>query len=995
MAIGARFVSPVRRSVPSALMDVRVLGPIEVWADTAQLDIGSRRERGLLALLAMSAGEVVTSDRLVEELWGESASDRSVRSVYTHVSHLRRALGKERLVRRGNGYVLLLEAGELDVERFTEALTDARRLLASDSVAAALRVDEALELWRGQPFEDLGDDVPTLGIEAERLVELRLSGFEDRIEAKLATGDATEDPVATLEALVAEHPLRERLRRAQMLALYRSGRQADALEAYQDLRRTMGDELGLEPADETRRLEERILLHDPDLDVGEGTVHNLPSRVSTFIGRVDEQRTIEKLLVDHRLVTIVGPGGAGKTRLAIESAEQMIGRYPDGVWMVDLAPIEDPDEVPGAVAAALGVRDQAGAELVDAIADYLRARRVLLLLDNCEQVRSTVAAAVRRLLEAAPGLTVLTSSREPLGVPGEVREPLGGLGVPADAEPNVDEIAITESVRLFVERATAIDRAFSPDDTATSIIGGICRTLDGIPLAIELAAARIAHLDPGQIADRLTDALGLLVDSERAGRGTHTSIAATLDASYALLEPGQRDLFDRLGVFVGDFTLEAAVSVAGATGESETVDRMGDLVRASMVQFRPGPDGTRRYRLLETIRQFALTHLDERDDAQECAARHAGHYRRLSLEARSGLRGPDRGDWIGRIDGELPNFRAAFAWSRDHRPLAETLEFAPAIGTYWFVSGSFVEAMHWLDPLLETEESAPPELRADTLGIVGHMGFFQNDYERARPALEKSVELHRASGDDAGLAEALARRGHLAFSEGDQALAASCFSEALELCGRIDYEFARAWPLVLSAQARLWGGDTSDELVAQFEDAAALFERVGDPMGQTHALMMLSAVHSQARQDRERAEIISEEMLELTERTSDRGGRSAALFSYGEVISRLGDLDRGERLLQLATRAAFEQGLYVNVGLSLLSLSRIAATRGDLELAARRLGAGQRHFGMAIPPFMQSMIDDVERLIGPLDPARAEALRAEGAATSVEAALALAEYTGS
>ena len=195
-------------------------------------------------------------------------------------------------------------------------------------MAAALRVDEALELWRGQPFEDLGDDVPTLAIEAERLVELRLSGFEDRIEAKLATGDAADDPVATLEALVAEHPLRERLRRAQMLALYRSGRQAEALEAYQELRRRMGDELGIEPADETRRLEERILLHDPDLEVGERSVHNLPSRVSTFIGRVDDQRSVEKLLVDHRLVTIVGPGGAGKTRLAVETAERMIGGIP-------------------------------------------------------------------------------------------------------------------------------------------------------------------------------------------------------------------------------------------------------------------------------------------------------------------------------------------------------------------------------------------------------------------------------------------------------------------------------------------------------------------------------------------------------------------------------------------------------------------------------------------------------------------------------------------
>lgn len=974
-----------------------MLGPIEVWSGTTRLDIGSRRERGLLALLAMSPGEVVTSDRLVEELWGESASDRAVRSLYTYVSHLRRALGKDRLVRRGSGYVLVLEPGdELDAERLSEALTDARRLLASDPVAAARQVDEALELWRGHPFEDLGDDVPTLAIEAERLSELRLSGIEDRIDAGLATGDpSAETPVATVEALVAEHPLRERLRRALMLALYRAGRQAEALDAYQDLRRQMRDELGLEPAGETRRLEERILLHDPDLDVAEAAVHNLPARLSTFVGRVDEQRAIEKCLVDHRLVTIVGPGGAGKTRLAVESAEGMIGRYPDGVWMVDLAPIDDPDQVAGSVAAALGVRDRAGVDLVAAVADHLRARRTLLVLDNCEHVRRDCAAVVGRLLEAAPGLTVLATSREPLGVPGEVREPLAGLGIPEASDTTAVEIAATEAVRLFLERASSVDPAFSPDDGETVLVGEICRMLDGLPLAIELAAAKVAHLDAGQIVDRLSDPLGLLVDPSRAGRETHISIAATLDASYTLLEPDERALFDRLGIFAGDFTLDAAVSVAADTDESDAVDRMGRLVRASMVQFRPGPDGERRYRLFETVRRFALAHLDQRGAAEKCAARHAAHYRRMSLAARQGLRGPERQDWIGRIEAELANFRAAFTWSRDHRPLAETLELAPAIGTYWFVSGSLVEASHLLEPLVDQDESAPLELRADTLGLVGNIGMYQNDYERARPLLDEALDLQRVAGDDAGLAEALARRGHLAFSEGDQELAGSCFAEALELCGRIDYEFPRAWPLLLSAQARMWGGDTSDDLIDQLEDAATLFERMGDPMGQTHAMMLLTGVHSQARQDPERAQIIAEEMLELTERTRDGFNRPIALFCYGEAISHLGDLDRGERVLQLAARTAYERGILVNVGLALIFLASVAAARGDLVHAARRLGAGERHFGMTVPPFLRISIDETERLLGALDPARVEALRAEGASTSVESALALAEHAGS
>ena len=910
-----------------------MLGPIEAWHGDVQLDVGPRRERALLAVLATSPGVVVRSDRLMSELWGDPVPDTAQRSMYTHVSHLRKALGAARILRRGDGYVLVLEPYELDAETFSEGLAGGRRLLALDPVAAVERIDEALSLWRGTPFEGFGDDVPTLEIEAARLCEERLSGREDRFEAMLTAGSTGPDPTAQIDAMLAEHPLRERLWRARMLSLYRSGRPSEALRSYQELRSLLVEELGIEPSPETARLEEQILLNDPDLDTRPIAPHNLPSPPSDFIGRDHEIRQLQKQLHEHRLVTLVGPGGAGKTRLAIEVARSVVGAYRDGVWIVDLASIEDEELITGSVASVFGVRAHGGTALLDAVVEHLRSRRVLLVLDNCEHLRHACSRLLDRLLGAVSQLTVLATSREPLGLPGEIRHALSGLAVPEEVDRTPSGIASAESVRLFVNRATAVDPAAEFDDAAMAVVGAICRLLDGLPLAVEIAAAKIAFLDPDEILRRLDDPLGLLVDASQPERAAHTSVESLLDWSYDLLSVEEREVFDGLGVFVGDFGLEAALVVAGVGDEPRVVDAIGHLARASMIEARWDSSGGRRYRLLETMRRYALDHLESHGDRVRCAARHAEHFRRFACAARVGLRSPERRTWIDRIEVELSNLRAAFDWCSAHEPLDRTMEFAQAIGTYSLVSGSLEEGVRQLSSLTESDDrEVPPALRADALSLLGIIHFYRNSYDEARPDLEEAIDLFRRVGDATGLAEALARRGHLAFSEGDQETAGACFIEALEVCDGIDFDIPRAWPMLLSAQAALWGGDSSDAVIDQLETARWLFERADDSMGQTHAMMLLTGIFSGARDQPERASDIAEEMLELTERKRDRFNRPIALFCYGEAIARGGDLERGERILQRAARAAYDEGVLVNLGLSLLFLGAVAAAAAGCSM---------------------------------------------------------------
>jgi predicted ATPase/DNA-binding SARP family transcriptional activator len=573
-----------------------VLGPLEVRDAGASLALGGPRQRSVLALLLLNVGRPVAADRLVTEIWGDEPPDGARDSLYTYVSNLRGAVGPDRLVRANGGYRLAaIEGDEVDAEEAEARLAEARRLAGSDPTSAIALIDHALSSWRGRPYEGL-EDLPSVVPEAARLDEIRLRALEDRIEAELRTGGVPE--VGGVEMLTTEHPYRERFWELLARVLYRADRQADALRTLSRLRGMLAEDLGIDPSPSIARLEERILLQDPALDKDAATPTNLPAPISSFVGREDELAELELLLSEQRMVTVTGPGGAGKTRLAIEASTRVAGNYPDGVWLVDLAPVVAPEGVGEAVASALRPAVSSADEPADALLARLRPQTALLVLDNCEHVAEGAGRLAARLLAGAPGLRVLATSRRALDMVGEYRFPLAGLDIAGEGA------GAGEAQQLFASRATAVQPGFILDEAALSAVSSICGHLDGMPLAIELAAARTDTLSPTEIDDFLVDRFDLLGDAHQA-RPVHRSLQASLDWGYGLLSPDDRNGFDRLGVFEGPFRARAATAVLDAGSEIIAVDMLRRLTGTSLLQVLSGD--VSRYRLLETMRHNATT----------------------------------------------------------------------------------------------------------------------------------------------------------------------------------------------------------------------------------------------------------------------------------------------------------------------------------------------------------------------------------------------------
>jgi DNA-binding SARP family transcriptional activator len=554
-------------------MEFRILGPLEVHDDSAPVRVPGAKERALLADLLVNAGRVVPADRLVEDLWGEHPPGNPANTLQGRVSALRRALGSAgsgMVVTRPPGYALNVDPGQVDATRFERLVAEATATAAGDGPRAARLLEEALGLWRGPALAEFADQ-PWAQAEAARLEELRLAATEALVDLRLAAGGHA-GLVGELEGLVAAHPTRERLRGQLMVALYRSGRQADALGAYTEAREVLAEELGIDPSPELQRLYQAILVQDPaleatTLDRGPGR-HNLPERLTSLVGRDEELRELAKLVEQHRLVTVLGPGGAGKTSVAVELARQLAPGVPDGVWLVELAGLADPALLAEVVVAALGLVEEAGGAAPppapERLATFVADKALLLVLDNCEHLVGACAELAQRLLAAGPEVKVLATSRAVLGVPGEVVWPVPPLAVPEAPDPEVipapggatgpgpaaaadapEALARYDAVRLFWERAAAADPGFALDAASAPAVAELCRRLDGLPLAIELAAARVRFLPPAEIVARLGDRFGLLAGGSRTVAARQRTLRATVDWSWELLEQREQVLFRR------------------------------------------------------------------------------------------------------------------------------------------------------------------------------------------------------------------------------------------------------------------------------------------------------------------------------------------------------------------------------------------------------------------------------------------------------------------
>ncbi|GAB2934451.1 BTAD domain-containing putative transcriptional regulator [Streptomyces heilongjiangensis] len=750
-------------------MRICFLGPLVLLGDPdgGPLALPPPAERSLLVRLALSAGHLVPAETLIDDLWRDRAPRDPVNALQIRLSKLRRALTAlglpdDLIVTRSPGYILRIDPADVDAHRFTTLVADARHSAVRSPAQAVHRYEEALALWRGPALAEFAEE-PWARPEAVRLEELRLTATEERVDVVLETGESTvfADLVGELESLTAEHPLRERLRGQLMRALYGAGRQADALDVYQRTRAELRGELGLEPSIELRNLEEAILRQDPGLRTSPGRhaeeTGNLPVRLSSVIGREKEVKRVQDLLGEHRLVTLLGPGGVGKTTLALEAARTLDTCCADGVWLVELASVDDGNRVPDTVADALGVpHGDEGVE--EQLTRCLRNREMLIVLDNCEQVVDACAWLTRDLLSSCPGVRVLATSREPLGMTGEACFAVSPLRAPPE-NASAGEVPEYDAVRLFVDRARGFRPDFDPAGGDMLSIARICRALDGIPLSLELAAAWIRSLSLGEIDTRLADRFDFLVMGPRTAAARQRTLRAAADWSYRLLDEPEQVLFRRLSVFRGGFSLRAVEDIcSGGSVPSQGVPALlTQLVDRSLVVPEDGPEA--RYRLLETLFHYAGLRQRERGaaEARDLADAHAAHYLGAAERAAVELRGPGQNTWLGWLTRERDNLQHAFGHCRSHE--AEdpdrALRMAAALGWLWYFAGrrgggaEIASVVH--SAVTGSPRARGRALQARALAERSDTCLVHPDVSCARVVAE-SLDLLTEAGDDHGAA---------------------------------------------------------------------------------------------------------------------------------------------------------------------------------------------------------------------------------------------------
>jgi predicted ATPase/DNA-binding SARP family transcriptional activator len=957
-------------------MRFSVLGPVQVTRGGSPLNLGGWKQRAVLAVLLQAANETMRLDRIITDIWGGDASPKSRDAVYTYVSNLRRLIGKERIGHGPNGYRLVLESDELDAVQFESSCEGAERLMASAPDRAGQLFEDALSLWRGRAYEG-HEDLPTIAPEANRLEEVRTSCRENRFEAQLKAGDTPE--LAEIEALCGEHPFREKPWSLLMRAEYRAGRQADALRTYQRLCRLLARDLGIEPSPALVRLEERILLQDPTLEATRLIPTNLPGPLTSFVGRVEEQAQLAEAIHRHRFVTVFGPGGSGKTRLAVETARTLLNAFPDGVWMVDLARVREKPEVFQALAAGLGfAASSSGGQ--DGLSDWMAGRILLILFDNCEHVSDEVGRLAQLVLERASGVKVLATSRVALNRPGEHRIPLLGLGV--DPRQGAD----AEAMDLFVDRSDAVRGHARPLSSGEfESAAEVCRALEGLPLAIELAASRTDVISVAEMADHLRSDIGLLV-AEHSARDIHRSLSATIAWSSSLLDDEQRGRFRSLGVFEGPFTAEAAGSVFGGMNRVEVIADLKQLSDASLVVARPSEEAPTYYRLLVPVRTFARAELIDAGVWEETTARHDGHYLDLCRSTRRQLFGTGRSGIVRLVAAELAEYLAAWDRIEAIEP-ASALPFVWTLGHHW-LSGQVTSGYARMAALIESTGQEESVEFADALTIGSWVGMYTNDWERAVPWADQAIPIYEEAGDELGLAFAHTRRGHWAFGRGDIPTAMESLSTSLKVCDRIGFEEGKAWPLVLMGQARRWGDDDSEQVHRMVLEAMETFAAVGDPFGQVHAGMILATFFDRPLDERLE---VARHMVQVAERHGgDNLLRPTAYYTLANMTWDDGQHERAEGLNRVCVRSALASGNLITLGLGLMQGAKFAGLERDARRCALLNGAGRAHFAFEVAPFQVRYEADAvaaaKDLLGERDYDR---LFAEGGNLSPEDAAAL------
>jgi predicted ATPase/DNA-binding SARP family transcriptional activator len=691
----------------------RILGPLTVEGVDGPVALGGRKPRTLLAVLLVAGGDVVPADRLAAALWGAHPPAGELSALRAYVSRLRSVLdGAATLRHRPPGYSLSLKTGTVDAAEFEQLVDAARRAVAAgDHAGAVADLDAALALWRGDALAEFAHEEFATA-EAARLTELRTAALEERAEALLERGRAA-DALPELEGLVRRHPSRERPAVALMRALYATGRQADALAAYHDLRTRLDDELGVQPAPPARALYQRILVHDPALGPA-APRGNLPRRASGFVGRDREVERLLAVLSAGPLVTLTGVGGAGKSRLAVEVATRDRRRFADGAWLCELAALPDGSPVGHAVAAALQIQQRPGLSIEQTIIEYLRGRALLLVLDNCEHVLAPAARLVAEIVQQCPQVVVLATSREALAVEGEQLWP-------------VPPLPVEDATTLFVQRARAVSPDFRLDGAGADAVAAICARLDGLPLGIELAAARMRAMSPMEVARWLQDAP--LLGGGRGPVARHQSLASAIEWSYRLLPEPEQGLFRAMSVFAGGADLPGVHRVADPSAtEDAVVDRLTRLVERSMVVAESAV--RTRYRVLETLRAYGRSRAEAEGTAAELGRQHAAYYAELAECAARGLQGPDERAWVDQALPDYDNMRAAFLGARAEGDADLMVRLVAALPELAHLRRGY-EVSGWAEAVVESADPDHPRFVA-AVGVAARGAWNHGEFDLAR-----------------------------------------------------------------------------------------------------------------------------------------------------------------------------------------------------------------------------------------------------------------------
>ena len=938
--------------MPTKALRITLFGQFRIERDGETVRLPTRKAALLLAYLALHPGPH-GREKLAARFWPEVPDGSARASLRNALSTLRRKLGRSLLV----------------ADRQTAQLNPAFPLWV-DAVAFRAEATRFLEaprpdpeavdvaLYGGELLVDFYDEWVRAERKAlRRLYHKTLLALTRQLRAQSEYEGARE----FAQRLLADDRANERAHQHLIFCHAALADRGAALRQYEACRTALREELAVEPSPATKKLYEWVRPAPGERRPGAASLTNLPIPLTRFVGRRRALAAIGALLDSARLVTLTGAGGSGKTRLALQVGTDLLDAYADGVWWVELAALADPERLPRTVAKALGVPEAPQRPAGEVLAGFLRPRELLLVLDNCEHLLAGCARLVEQLLRQCPGLTVLATSREKLGIGGEHVWPVPPLSVPApDEAVPAARLQAYEAVDLFVGRAQAAIPDFELRERNAAAVAAVCRRLDGLPLAIELAAARVKVLPVAAIAARLDDAFQLLTGGSRATLPRHRTLRAAMAWSFELLAAAEQMLFRRLSVFAGGWTLAAAEAVCAGDGlaQRDILDLLSRLVDKSLVEVQ-ARDGEKRFRMLETVRQYARERLTESGEAGALRSRHLAYFRRL-VEAANPLLGyflPEREGalWLGRLEPEVDNVRAALDWSLAQAEEPESgnqarveagLRLAGALHWFWYARGQFAEGRAWLTGLLARPARVAVDTRAQALLTAGYMACWQGDFAAGRAPLREALDLYRRLENGAGVACARHGLGFVAMGRGNLALAGARFADALQEAKEAEAKWVASFAFHFLAIVHTYQGEYA-QAVSFFEEGDALLREMGGyKQGLAFSQFHLGRI-ARLRGKHEAARAHHAEGMRLFAAAGDRRGIGYSLAGLAALAAAEGRLARAARLAGAVAAVEAVLGSFLEAPLAVEYEQSLATVRAALDEEAFAATAAE---GRAMSP---------------------------------------------